>query len=368
MRRWAAQGGPDHVARCGRHLLASVVACAVVCVGASRCGAIQITLDYTLDELNENWFDPNSGAGLARRGAVGAAAEFLSRIITNDDWAPLGSLNESFTLSDIRASAIRNLDGSTIFGSAESDGDGYGYTSSSNNIDVTNRDSVAANEYVVYVGAFQFDQGSTANAKASWDSSDRRNAAGQARAEFNTWGGKIYFNTAKTWYAGSSPGIDPTDNYGVQDPNKNPSSDTSSDNWDWSTSSDTWKGFQLSTIDSGASGLRDLYATSMHELMHALGATTSVIESYVGVDSQGRFIGPELVAEYGGPVPGAGGHFATNVQSVVWDSDGIVSEVVLDPNSLAGVRKYFTRLDAALLRELGYNVLEQFDTDRKSVV
>ncbi len=337
------------------------ILCAALILLPPPAQAIQITLDYTLDEQNENWFDPTSEVGLMRRGAVGAAAEFLSQIITNDDWSPLNSLDESFTLTDIAASTIRGLNGQLLTGSPESDGEGYSYSSSSNNIDTINRDSVAANEYVVYVGAFAFDSGTSSNAKGGYDSNDRRNSAGFAGTEFNTWGGKIYFNTAKTWYAGSPPGIDPTDNYGYQDPDKSPSSDSSDDNWDWSTSSDTWKGFQLSTIDPSASGNRDLYATAMHELMHALGATTSIIEDYVGVNSSGDFIGQNLVAEYGGPVPGDGGHFETNVQSIVWDSDDIVSEVVLDPNSLAGVRKYFTRLDAALLRDLGYDVLDSFN-------
>lgn len=332
----------------------------VVGVSLPPAAAIQITLDYTLDEQNENWFSPNSAEGLARRGAVGAAAEFLSTILANDDWQPLDSLVEQITFTDIRASTIRGLSGNLLVGTPESDGEGYAYTGSSNNVDITNRDSIGANEYVVYVGAFAFDDGSTANAKGGADSADRRNTAGVLGTEFNTWGGKIYFNTQKDWYAGSPAGIDPTDNYGVQDPNKNPSFDTSTDNWDWSTTSDSWKGFQLQTIDPSAAGRRDLYATAMHELMHALGATTTPIINYVGVDSGGDFIGENLVAEYGGPVPGSGGHFETNVQSVVWGSEDILSEVVLDPNSLSGVRKYFTRLDAALLRDLGYDVLTDF--------
>lgn len=326
----------------------------------SSIHAIEIVVDYTLDQRNENWFDPLSTDGQDRRAAVDSAAAFLSAIITNDDWEPLASLNESFTLSDIAAGTIYDLDGRPLTGSPESDGEGFSYSYSSNNIDTTNRSSVGANEYIVYVGAFAFDSGTTSNAKGGWDSNDRRNSAGRAGAEFNTWGGRIYFNTAKTWYAGQNPGLNPTDDYGVQDSNKSPSFDSGADNWDWSTSSDSWKGFDLRTIDSSALGMRDLYATAVHELMHALGATSSAIEDYVGVDSDGDFVGASVLATYGGPAPGSGGHFAENTQSTVWDSDGIISETVLDPNSLAGVRKYFTDLDAALLRDLGYTVLEGF--------
>ena len=268
--------------------------------------------------------------------------------------------NESFTLSDIAASSIFDLDGNPLVGTAESDGAGYSYANAGNDIHTTNRAGVGANEYVVYVGAFAFDSGSTANAKGGWDSNDRRNAAGLAGSEFNTWGGDLYFNTTKNWYTGSNPGIDPTDNYGVQDPNKNPATDLVSDNWDWATNTDTWKGFDLRTIDAIAVGRNDLYATAVHELMHALGATTDGIEDYVGVNASGDFIGENLLQVYGSPVPGDGGHFAENVQSLVWDSDDILSEVVLDPNSLSGVRKYFTQVDAALLRDLGYQVLNEF--------
>lgn len=324
----------------------------------SNASGISITLDYTLDEQNENWFDLGTPIGRSRRESVNASASFLSAIIINDDWQPLSNLNESITFSDIKAGTIKGLSGNTLIGSPESDGEGYAYSNSSNNVDITNRSSIGANEYVIYVGAFEFDNGTTSNAKGGSDSNDRRNTAGFMQTEFNTWGGKIYFNTAKTWYSGSNPALNPADNYGIQDADESPAFDTPVDNWDWSTSSDSWKGFQLTTIDPSADGLRDLYATSMHEMMHALGATTSKIEDYVGVNNDGNFIGTNLVAEYGGPVPGAGGHFAVNTQSIVWNSDDIISETVLDPNSLSGVRKYFTRLDAALLQDLGYQVLD----------
>lgn len=323
-------------------------------------GAIDIVLDYSLDAANENWFDAGSSAGLARRNALNAAADFLSAIIVNDDWTGLSTLNESFTLTDIAASSIFDIDGNVLTGTPESDGVGYAYSSSGNDIHTTNRSSVAANEYIVYVGAFAFDAGSTANAKGGSDSNDYRNAAGFAGTEFNTWGGKLYFNTAKSWYAESNPGIDPTDNYGIQDSDKSPNSDISTDNWEWSPSDGSWKGFDLASIDGTAGAARDLYATGLHELMHALGATSSKIVEYVGVDSNGDFIGPNLTQVYGGPVPGNGGHFAEDIQSLVWGSDDIVSEGVLDPNSRTGVRKYLTQIDAALLRDLGYDVLHEF--------
>ncbi|TWT92931.1 hypothetical protein Pla108_40710 [Botrimarina colliarenosi] len=322
-------------------------------LAGERAVAVSIVLDYALDAHNENWFDPSTPDGRARRLAVNAAADLLSVIITNDDWAPLSNFRESITFTDIAAATIRDLDGGTLIGTPESDGRGYSYSSSTNDVDTTNRGSVDANEYVIYVGAFAFDSAATANAKAGWDSNDRRNAAGD---EFNTWGGRVYFNTAYNWYAGQNPGANPVDSYGIQDPDKTPTADSSADNWEWSAADAAWKGFDLASVDPSAGSARDLYGTALHELMHALGATSTVIEDYVGVNLAGDFVGTALTAEHGGPVPGDGGHFAEDTQSVVWASEGVVSETLLDPNSRLGVRKHLTRLDAALLTDLGYQV------------
>ena len=298
---------------------------------------------------------PGTPAGQARRAAVDTAAAFLSAIITNDDWNSLSSFSGSIGLSDIDASTIVDLAGNTVSGTAENDGRGFSYT-----IPTSNRSTVAANEYIIYVGAFEFDFGTTAHAKAIWDGYDRRNAAGFALTEFNTWGGQINFDTGNNWFTGLNPGIDPTDDYGIQDPNKMPTVDITTDNWDWNTSSDSWKGFQLSTLDLSANNRTDLYATALHEMLHALGASTSNMPIYVGVNGGGNFTGENLMTVYGGPVPGSGGHFAQNVQSRVWDSDNIISEALLDPNSTSGVRKYLTEVDAALLKDLGYQVLDKF--------
>ena len=306
---------------------------------------------------NEGWFS-GSPEGLARRASVDTAASFLSAILTNDDWNAVSIFNKDLSFTDIAASTLNDLNGNPVAGTPESDGQGYNY-----NFDITNLSTVNANEYVIYVGAFEFDPGTSSHAKAGWDSSNRRNTAGSAGDEFNTWGGKMYFDTGDTWYTGQNPGTDPTDDYGIQDPNKSPTTDITTDNWDWHTSSLVWKGFDLTSIDFAASGRSDLYATALHEMMHALGATSSNMSSYVGVVNN-ELVGANVVAEYGGPVPkkSSSGHFDNSVQSEVWNSDGIISEVTLDPNSTNGRRKYLTKLDAALLRDLGYQVLSELET------
>lgn len=345
-----------------RPLCVTLVVFGILAVSYNARG-ISIVLDYTLDSYNENWFDPTDPQGMARRAAVDSAADFLSAIIVNDDWQPVSLVNESITFTDLAADRIYDLAGNQLIGTAEPDNAGYSYSSSSNSVDIVNRASAGPNEYVVYVGAFAFDSGTTAHAKASWDSSDRRNDAGSNGLEFNTWGGKIYFDTTRNWYTGSIPGVDPTTQYGWQDSNKQPANENPLDNWYWSTSSNSWKGFDLDSVDVAAVGTIDLYATASHELLHALGATASIIAQYAGVNTSGDFIGPHLVEEYGGPVPGDGGHFAENTQSIVWGSEDILSETLLDPNSRSGIRKYLTRLDAALLKDLGYQVLDSLATE-----
>ena len=324
-----------------------------ICATRPVCG-IEIVLDFTMDEKNENWFG-GTPTGLARRAAVESAASFLSAIITNDDWNSLPSFNGSLGFTDIAASSLVDLSGNPIAGTMESDGQGYEY-----DIPVTNRSSVEANQYIIYVGAFQFDAGATGHAKGGWDGSNRRNAAGLALTEFNTWGGRIYFDTVENWYAGQNPGLDPSDDYGWQDANKMPTTDISADYWDWNTSTHVWKGYELFKNDPAASGRPDLYATSVHEMIHVLGATSTNFPIYIGLNANQELTGSNLTSVYGGNVPTSGGHFASDVQSTVWNSDGIVSEVSLDPSSLDGRRKYLTDLDAALLRDLGYNLVDGF--------
>ncbi|MDE0862123.1 MAG: hypothetical protein OSA93_18360 [Akkermansiaceae bacterium] len=316
--------------------------------------SIEIVLDFTLDEQNHNWFNPSSPEGAARRTSAESAAAFLSAIIENDDWAVLPSLDESFSIRTLAAGVINDLDGNPIIGTPERD-IGYEY-----DIPTTNRSGVAANQYIIYVGAFPFDSSSSAHAWGGWVSNDRRNAAGSAGTEFNTWGGKIYFDisASRTWYSGQNPGADPTDDYGIQDPDKSPSSDISSDNWDWHMTERkrVWRGFHLRSVDPAAVSTTDLYGVTIHELLHALGLTKQNFKSYIGTDGSGDAIGAHLVAEYGGPVPLSGGHFDFDTQSEVWDSAGIISETTLDPSSTRGNRKYLTKLDAAALRDLGYDV------------
>ena len=112
--------------------------------------AIEIVLDFSIDEQNYNWFDPASSDGLERRKAVEAAAGFLSTIIRDDDWNAVPSFNSSIPFSDLSESTLKNISGATVSGTPESDGAGYAYSFPS-----TNRSSLAANQIVKYAPKLQ---------------------------------------------------------------------------------------------------------------------------------------------------------------------------------------------------------------------
>ncbi len=93
----------------------------------------------------------------------------------------------------------------------------------------------------------------------------------------------------------------------------------------------------------------DFLSTALHELGHVLGIGISEAFQMYVVD--GFFEGPMAQEVYGGPVPLApdGVHVDPSVLS-----DG--EEVLMDTGNRDGVRKWPTRLDLALLEDIGYTV------------
>ncbi len=122
----------------------------------SPAPAIELVLDFTLDEQNYNWCNPATTDGLARRHTLQSAAGFLSAIIRDDDWNALTSFNKSFSISDVSENVLNNIAGTPVAGTAEGDGAGYSYSFST-----TNRSSLGANQIVIYIGAFHFDPDTT---------------------------------------------------------------------------------------------------------------------------------------------------------------------------------------------------------------
>ena len=99
----------------------------------------------------------------------------------------------------------------------------------------------------------------------------------------------------------------------------------------------------------------DFYTVVAHEILHALGAGQS--ETWRGLIDQTRWKGPAVIREQGGSGDGLitadGSHLAEGLQSLTRDG-GVQQEPLLSPLILAGERKRITRLDAALLEDLGW--------------
>src|SRR5262249_36784479 len=105
----------------------------------------------------------------------------------------------------------------------------------------------------------------------------------------------------------------------------------------------------------------DFYSVALHELAHTLGfgiisSPPGVWQSFVSGTS---FMGPSAMAVYGGPVPLSSAadlsHWVNGIASPVFGTV-INQEALMDPSLTAGTRKLLTRLDAAALADIGWQV------------
>ena len=169
--------------------------------------------------------------------------------------------------------------------------------------------NVAANTLVVFVGARALNSseagfggygGYSSTGTSAWNSTvQNRGATG-----FAPWGGSITFDTTQNWYFGSS-----------------------------------------STVPSNQ---LDFYSVAEHELGHILGIGTS--PQWTSLSQNGYFVGGNAESVYGGPVPVSSddGHWANNLTV-----NG--QRAVMDPSLPFGTRVQWSALDAAALKDLGWN-------------
>ena len=170
--------------------------------------------------------------------------------------------------------------------------------------------TVAANTIVVYVGARPINGteaggggpgGYSLSGSSGWISTvETRGHSG-----FSTWGGSIAFDSTENWFFGT-----------------------------------TTAGLNSNTVD--------FMTAATHELGHVLGIGTSA--QWTSLSQNGYFVGSNAEAVYGGPVPLStdGAHWA----------DGILingQRTVMDPILPRGTRVAWSSLDAAGLRDLGWN-------------
>ena len=180
-----------------------------------------------------------------------------------------------------------------------------------------NNYSVAADKIIVFVGASNLGgsilgQGGPGGYSAS-GSSDFLNTVksrGQPGAltshptDFGPWGGSISFNNTSNFYFDNNTNV-PFDAY-------------------------------------------DFYSVAVHELGHVLGFGTA--DSYSTRVQNGKFNGPAVIALTGSSqAVTADGHWASGL------SYG-GQEAAMTPDIAAGVRKQFTELDFAALKDIGWEV------------
>lgn len=186
-----------------------------------------------------------------------------------------------------------------------------------NEVSISNY-SIAANQIVVFAGAHNL--GDTLavggpggfSSKGSTDFVNNASSRGQSGAlapsetDFGPWGGAISFNSTSNWYFDSD-----------------------------------------TTTNESFSGV-DLYSVAVHELAHVLGFGGA--DSFDRLISNGSFTGPAVNALLGYNPPLAGdSHWANGLSY-------LGQEAAMDPSIASGQRKYFTELDNAAMKDIGWQV------------
>lgn len=126
--------------------------------------------------------------------------------------------------------------------------------------------------------------------------------------------------------------------------------------WAGSLSIDSSENWFVDSTPSTANDIplmaNDLLSVVIHELGHVLGISTS--RAFDNLTINGRFTGLHARAENGGnPIPmTSDGHIADGFRS-----SGTAPEALMDPSLITGTRKLPTRLDIALLADIGYTVV-----------
>lgn len=178
--------------------------------------------------------------------------------------------------------------------------------------------SVATNQIVVFAGARNLSGavavggpgGFSSNGSADFinNASSRAQSGALAPIEtdFGPWGGAISFNSTSNWYFDSDL-----------------------------------------TRDESFSGF-DFYSVAIHELAHVLGFGSA--DSFKNLISGGKFTGPAVHALLGNNPPLAGdSHWANGLSY-------LGQEAAMDPSIAGGQRKHFTALDAAAMKDIGWQV------------
>ncbi|MEQ9455632.1 MAG: PEP-CTERM sorting domain-containing protein [Phycisphaeraceae bacterium] len=298
----------------------------------STASAINITLDYTYDSANGNFFgagNPDGAvAGAEAKASLEAAAAYLSAVMTDTFVAietPPVFNSEFFSGEVVWSWEARFANPAT------------------GSLTILDDLSIAEDEVRIFAGgraiggttlgvggAGGFGVSSTPSGGFTQGEIDQLNVitadffdAVETRGEatgFGRWGGSISF-----------------DNDG----------------------SSTW---HYDHTAEPVPGTSDFYSVALHELAHALGFGNS---DWEGLVSGGLFTGSASSALFGGNVPVSGdqSHWIEDTESVLYGSI-FEQETALDPDLTTGTRKLITALDVAGLEDIGWEPsVAAFDFD-----
>ena len=301
-------------------------------IGFAPVANAQIVLDFSDDVANQNFFDDNP---VARAALEAAVADINSAVVFN-------------------LSAVEDVTNGSA-GTTSFDFDfTYNYSSPATGGQQTIQDtSTPVNEYRVFVGARPLDEatlglggtgGAGFDAVGTIGSGSIEDAIADAQASDTHRRGEgpsvITLNGAFDVGTPGNPDLVPFSFEIGLNVGSLVFNDTS--NWHFD---------HTVPVTAGAS---DFYSVALHELLHTLGVGTSA--SWNSLISGSTWLGAEVIASNGtgtGIVAADGDHFIENTMSPRI-TDGVLQEVVIDPDLTVGTRRELTQLDLAVLRDLGF--------------
>jgi hypothetical protein len=206
--------------------------------------------------------------------------------------------------------------------------------------------SVGSDQYLVFAGARDW-PGSTAG---------NGGAGGKSWRNYYTGDGRLTLSEAAQQEQRTNSFFDAVATRG--EPN-------GFSNWGGTISFDNgnrlWHFNHLTTPSGNVS---DFYSVAVHELAHALGfgnrADDMTVTPWEEHIENGSFIGGNAKSEFGGqPIPLHPqdlAHWQAGTMSVVYGAS-TAQEAAMDPDLQNGMRKRFTALDAAAMRDIGWEVI-----------
>ncbi len=165
-------------------------------------------------------------------------------------------------------------------------------------------------------GGYQLSGGGTPQQIQAWfDTVEARGQTGALAAtptDFGPWGGSLTFDVDANWYFGTG----------------------------------------------SLSGKNDFLSVATHELGHLFGIGTA--DSWATKISGGQFTGANSTAANGGIQAGisGSGHWAEGTMSTVFGT-ATAQEVAMDPSITVGTQKFFTTLDFAGMRDIGWTMVPE---------